>query len=325
MEATEYRRFSIMPKNMIQFQKGLGLHDFLDQYGSESQCQQALYQLRWPKGFVCPVCGNPTGCELKSRKIYQCHKCHHQSSLTAGTLFHGTKLPLRKWFLAIYLLTQRKKSISALQLSRELGVNYDTAWKLKHKLMQAMLEHQRTEKLTGRIELDDAYIGGEKPGKPGRGSRNKIPFVAAVETTQDGRPMKIHLRRVSGFRKAEIARYAKNSLQPGSTVFSDGLYCFRAVTAAACTHSAVVTGGGRNSARFATFKWVNTVLGNVKNALLGTFHAIRKKHVPRYLAEFEYRFNRRFNLPSMIERLTYVALRTPPMPYRLLKRAEVYR
>ena len=176
-----------MPKNVVQFQKGLGLHEFLEHYGSEDQCRKTLYQLRWPAGFVCPACGNTTGCELKSREIYQCHKCHHQSSLTAGTIFHGTKLPLKKWFLAIYLLTQRKKSTSALQLSRELGVNYDTAWKLKHKLMQVMMERQSEKKLAGRIEIDDAYIGGERPGKRGRGSRNKIPFLAAVETTQDGR------------------------------------------------------------------------------------------------------------------------------------------
>ncbi len=132
-----------MPRNTIQFQKGLGLHDFLEQYGTEDQCRQALYDLRWPTGYVCPECGNTTGCELKKRQIYQCHKCHHQTSLTAGSIFHGTKLPLRTWFLAIYLLTQRKKSISALQLSREIGVNYNTAWRLKHKLMQVMMERER--------------------------------------------------------------------------------------------------------------------------------------------------------------------------------------
>lgn len=111
-----------MPKNSIQFQKGLGIHEFLDKYGTEAQCHQALHQLRWPTGYVCPQCGNTTGCQLMSRPVYQCHKCHHQTSLTAGgSIFHGTKVPLKKWFLAIYLLTQRKKSTSALQLSREVG------------------------------------------------------------------------------------------------------------------------------------------------------------------------------------------------------------
>lgn len=313
-----------MAKNTIQFQKGLGLHEFLEKYATEEQCRQALYALRWPTGYVCPACGNTTGCQLKQRPVYQCHKCHHQTSLTAGTIFHGTKLPLKKWFLAIYLLTQRKKSTSALQLSREIGVNYNTAWTIKHKLMQVMMERERGKTLSGRIEMDDAYLGGEKAGKRGRGSPNKVPFVAAVETTQDGRPMKIQLRRVRGLRQREIARYAQASLMAGSHVFSDGLACFVGVTESGCEHSPTVTGGGRQSAQHSCFKWVNTMLGNVKNSLLGTFHAIREKHVPRYLAEFEYRFNRRFDLPAMIERLLFVALRTPPMPYRLLRMAEVY-
>jgi hypothetical protein len=188
-----------------------------------------------------------------------------------------------------------------------------------------MMERQRAQKLSGVIELDDAYLGGERPGKRGRGSCNKVPFVAAVATTQDDRPMRLQLRRVQGFRGTEIARYAKASLVSGSIVFSDGLACFNAVTAAGCEHLAIVTGGGRKSAQLSTFKWVNTVLGNIKNALLGTFHAIREKHVPRYLAEFEYRFNRRVYLPAMIEWLVYVGLRTPPIPYHLLKMAEVYR
>jgi transposase-like protein len=295
---------------MIQFQKGLGLHEFLEKYGTEEQCRQALYQLRWHSGYVCPACGNTTGCELKGRPVYQGHKCHHQASLTAGSIFHATKLPLKKWFLAIYLLTQRKKSISALQPSREMGVSYNTAWQLKHKLMQVMLERQDWKKLAGQIEMDDAYLGG---------SRNKIPFVVAVETTQDGRPQAIHLRRVRGFRRTEIARYAKASLTVGSTIFSDGLYCFRAVAEYGCEHVAIVTGGGRSSTQHSTFKWMNTMLGNVKNALLGTFHAILDKHVPRYFAEFEYWFNRRFDVPAMIERLLFVSLRIPLHALRSLE------
>ena len=322
MELSRNTEKASMAKNAIQFQKGLSLRDFLDQYGTEEQCQQALYHLRWPQGFVCPSCGNTTGCALHSRKVYQCHKCHHQTSLTAGTLFHGTKLALTQWFLAIFLLTQRKQSISAMQLSRDLGVKYDTAWRMKHKLMQVMLERNSTGSLGERVEIDDAYLGGEMPGKRGRGAHHKVPFIAAVETTQDGRPMKVHLRRVGGFRSPDISRYACASLQSDAIVYSDGLACFAAVTHAGCKHVPIVTGSGRKAAQHPTFNWVNTVLGNVKTALTGTCHAIREKHVPRYLAEFEYRFNRRFNLPTMIERLAYVALRTPPMPQRLLSMAE---
>ncbi len=313
-----------MSKNTVQFQKGLSLPEFLAQYGTEEQCYTALYQLRWSNGFVCPACGNPTHCQLKNRKLYQGHKCHHQTSLIAGTIFEHTKLPLTKWFLAIYLLTQHKTGLSAMQLGRDIGVSYNSAWMMKHKLMQVMLERQKKKKLSGRVEIDDAYIGGEHPGKRGRGSPNKVPFIAAVETTEDHKPIAIHLRRVKGFRTAAIAQYAHASLCPGSTVWSDGLGCFRAIEGAGCIHVPIVTGGGRSGGKHPLFKWVNTVLGNVKNAMSGTFHAFHEKHVPRYLAEFEYRFNRRFQLPAMIERLSYVALKTPPMPHRLLKLADVY-
>jgi transposase-like protein len=313
-----------MSLNTVQFQKGMSLPTFLSTYGTEQQCREALKQWRWPKGFACPECGNTSHCELQSRPLYQCHRCHHQTSLTAGTIFENTKLPLTTWFLAIYLLTQHKNGISALQLSRELGVRYATAWMMKHKLMQVMLERQQHKQLSGRIEMDDAYLGGERSGRLGRGSPNKVPFIAVVQTTENQQPVAIQLRRVEGFRKPALERYARASLTPGSTVWSDGLACFNAVTKAGCEHIAIVTGSGRRSAQHPTFKWVNTVLGNVKNALTGTYHAISKKHVPRYLAEFEYRFNRRFDLSTMVVRLAYVAARTPPMPYRLVTMAESY-
>lgn len=310
-----------MSRNPVQFQPGLSLPAFLDRYGTEAQCRDALFAMRWPDGFVCTECRYTTFCTL-ARGVFQCHHCHHQTSLTAGTIFHATKLPLRTWFLAIYLLTQRKKSLSALQLSRELGVSYNTAWKLKHKILQVMLERCDSKRLAGRIEIDDAYLGGERPGKRGRGAAGKVPFVAAVETRDDGRPLYVQLRRVSGFTQAAIKRYARAAIAPASHIVSDGLACFRVFDQSIYTHERIITGSGRASVENPAFNWVNTVLGNVKNAITGSLHAIRGTHAPRYLAEFEYRFNRRFNLPAMVERFTYVAMRTAPMPYRLLKMAE---
>lgn len=307
-----------MARNAIQFQRGLSLPEFFDRYGTEAQCREALFSMRWPTGFVCPECANTTYCTL-ARGVYQCHRCHHQTSLIAGTIFHGTKLALRTWFLAIYLLTQRKNSLSALQLSRELGVCYNTAWQLKHKSLQVMLERSEGEHLSGRIEIDDAYLGGERPGKPGRGAAGKTP---AVQTSEDGRPQRAQLRRVSGFTRAAVGGYAQASIAPASHVISDGLGCFRIFDQSPYTHDRIVTGSGRASVENPAFNWVNTVLGNVKNAITGTMHAVSGAHAPRYLAEFEYRFNRRFDLPAMMERFAHVALRTPPMPYGLLKMAE---
>ncbi len=129
---------------------------------------------------------------------------------------------------------------------------------------------------------------------------------------------------VNGFRLTEISRWAKRHLQANSTVISDGLPCFSAVTEAGCGHNSMVTGGGPQSVAKAEFTWVNTLIGNVKNAITGTYHAINPKHLPRYLAEFCYRHNRRFQLEDMLPRFAYVAVRTPPMPGRLLKLAEAY-
>jgi hypothetical protein len=142
-------------------------------------------------------------------------------------------------------------------------------------------------------------------------------LLAAVETTAEGKPV-----RLKGFRRVEVEAFAQQSFDPASIVVSNGLDCFTVVTKAGCTHQPIVTGSGWASARHPAFKWVNTVLGNIQAALTGTDRAVRDKHVPRYLAEYTYRFNRRYDLASMIERLTWVGLRTPPMPYRLLKLAE---
>ena len=309
-----------MARNKIQFQKGFGLVDFLKAYGTEQQCFDALYAWRWPSGFICPQCSHTKRCELTVRKLQQCARCHHQTSLTAGTIFESTKLPLTTWFLGIYFVTQEKKSISAMELRRLLSISYNAAWRMKHKLMQVMMERDENKPLAGFIELDDAYLGGERTGcKPGRGAEGKTPFVAAVETNAQGHPLRVKLSVVKGFRSSEIEAWSKQHLTPGCTVISDGLACFNAVTKAGCIHDKIVCGGGRASVEEPKFYWVNTVLGNLKSALRSTYHSIRPKYAQRYLAEFQYRFNRRADLVSIVSRLVYVALRTPPMPERLLK------
>ena len=309
-----------MARNPVQFQKGISLSEFLGHYGTEEQCFEALYRWRWPHGFQCPHCGHDRACRLTNRKLQQCHRCRRQTSVTAGTIFDSTKLALTVWFQGIYLMTQDKKGISAMKLHRHLGISYNAAWRMKHKLMQVMMERDRQRPLAGRIELDDAYLGGQRSGgKTGRGAPGKTPFVAAVETNDRGHPQRMKLTVVKGFRSVELAAWAGQHLCEGSRVLSDGLACFHAVTDAGCSHDAVVTGGGRASAQHPEFHWVNTILGNVKSALRSTYHSFRPKYAQRYLSEFEYRFNRRFHLPELIPRLAYVALRTPPMPDRLLK------
>ena len=295
----------------------------MGKYGTEEKCRVTLLQLRWPNGFACPDCGNSSHCEIGTRKVFQCNRCHRQTSLIAGTIFQSTHLPLATWFLAMYLLTQSKNGVSALELSRLLGVSCNAAWRIKHKLMQVMLERGGTERLNIRVEIDDSYLGRKRvAGKRGRGAGGKTPFLAAVETDMEKKPLRIKLSKVKGFRQEEVELWSLQNLEPGTRVVSDGLNCFNSVAAAGCVHEPHIVGGGKQAVEHPAFKWVNTILGNVKNSLKGTYHSFRRKHIPRYLAEFQYRFNRRFDLPSMIPRLAYVALRTPPMPMRLLKLAE---
>ncbi len=315
-----------MARNMVQFQKGISEAQFHELYGTEELCHAALVQLRWPDGFECPDCNGHGHCIVArgERPLFQCNACRKQTSIKAGTIFASSKLPLRLWFKAMYLLTQSKKGISSIELGRRLGVTQTTAWTMKHKIAQVMLERNSSKRLKGTVQMDDAYIGGARPGQRGRGADGKTPFVAAVATTEEGKPDQIILRRVAGLSKAAIEMLAGTAIDPGAHVISDGLACFAAVTSVGCVHTPVRTGSGPQAAKKPAFKWVNTILGNIKSALVGTHRAVRAKHVPRYLAEFEYRFNRRYRLEAMIPRLAFVALRTAPMPYSLLKLADVH-
>jgi hypothetical protein len=147
-----------MAINPVPFQQGLSMVEFMAQYGSEAKCYRALYRARWPKGFRCPACQHRSRSRFRrSRQIYyQCCACRHQTTLVSGTLFEATKLPLTTWFLALHLLTATKTNMSALELKRHLGVRYRTAWRLKHKVMQAMTEREETRQLAGFVQLDES-------------------------------------------------------------------------------------------------------------------------------------------------------------------------
>ena len=222
-----------------------------------------------------PCCGHREHWVLAGRGLYQCNRCKKQTSPTAGTIFHATKLPLTLWFAAIDLIVTAKNGISSVELGRRLGVKQPPAWAVKHKIMAVMARREGETALTGRVEMDDAYLGGVRSGgKRGRGAAGKTPFVAAVSTSPEGRPRKLKLAPVKGFRKREIARGAKHWLAPGAAVVTDGLGCWSALEEAACSHQAIRTGSGRQAARMASFKSVNTTLGNIKSAITGTYRKL---------------------------------------------------
>lgn len=317
-----------MSMNRVQFQPGLSMPEFLQQFGTEAQCAAALQAARWPRGFVCPKCGGAarTSFVRDALRYWQCGGCGHQCSLLSGTLFEATKLPLSRWFLAMQLLTQSKNNVAALELRRQLGVSYRSAWLLKHKLMEGMRRREERRELDGRVEMDDAYLGGQRSGgKTGRGSENKVPIVAAVQTTAEGAPLVACLRQ-QPHTAEEVAVFAAAHLATSAMVVTDGLWCFGATTLIGATHQRVVTGGGRASVELPQFKAVNTLLGNLKTAISGTYHAFGfAKYAHRYLAEFQYRFNRRFNMRTILPRLLHALVAAPAAPERRLRLAEVSR
>lgn len=314
-----------MAMNRIQFQQGLSLPAFQAQFGTEGQCADALEASRWPKGFRCPECDSANYYLLKGgkHKTFQCKCCRLQTSLIAGTLFQSTHLALNIWFLAIYLVSQAKTGLSALDLKRQLGVSYPTAWLIQQKLMQTMVERDAQYKLSGNVQIDDAYLGGELAGgKAGRGSENKVPFVAAISLSAEGRPLYIKMAPVPSFTRKAIVAWANSDLSPGCVVTSDGLGCFAGVIDVGCQHQAIIA-GGRKPKDLPEFNWINTVLGNLKTSLGGAYHAFDfAKYGTRYLGAFVYRFNRRFHLETLPLHLLIAAATTEPRPACWLRQAE---
>lgn len=300
-----------MAMNRVQFQRSLSLPEFMKRFGTDSQCEQAMARSRWPAGFVCPKCNGQQASQFQRGRqtLWQCRQCRTQTSVTSGTPLADTKLPLRLWWLAIYLTTQAKNGVSALELKRQLGVCYRTAWRIKHKLMAAMAHREINRVLTGVVQVDDAYLGGERSGVAnGHQWENKVPFIAAVET-HEGRPLRIRLDPVPHFNRATLQAWAQRTLAPDAVVVSDRLTAFTGIAWAGIAHEAVVTGRRRAAAQHPRLLWVNVILSNLKTALSGTHHALKfAKYGARYLAAHQYRFNRRFDMASMIPRLAVALL-----------------
>jgi len=315
-----------MSINRIQFQTGLSMPEFLEQFGTEAQCEAALEQSRWPQGFVCPCCSE-TGCSVfivGAHKMFQCKACRHQTSLTAGTLFQSTKLPLATWFLAIYLVSQAKTGLSALALKRYLGVRYPTAWLIQHKLMQSMCERETKYTLSGQVQVDDAYLGGERSGgKAGRGSENKVPFVAAVSLDGNGHPLRIQLTQVTRFTLRAISSWAKANFAANCSVSSDGLACFSAVSDAVANTIPWWSVGANPKS------YQNSIGSTLSWAISRPAWAVRimplillnMPHVTWLV--FAYRFNRRFQLDTLPMRLLVATVSIGPRPADWLRLAEV--
>ena len=311
-------------KYQIQFQKGLGLPEFLEQFGSEEQCERQLASLKWPCGFICTHCKGKDVSIFRrnNRPYFQCSCCRHQSSLTSNTIFHRTHLPLRKWFLALYLISEAKTQMSSLELHRLICVNHKTAWLMLHKIMEVMVNAEEDRKLSGRIELDDAYLGGRKKGgKSGRGAAGKQPFLAAIQTSNEDvpKPHYAKLAPLSAFSIDQVQKWTEHYIEKGSHIISDALGCFKGVEQT-CSHEVHSASKMIGEEKEKHFKWVNTVLSNVKTGLTGTFHSFEcSKYSLRYLGTIMYRFNHRYELDKIFAELLEDAMASPPADIHVIQ------
>jgi transposase-like protein len=313
-----------MPQNKIQFQHGMSLSELISRYGTEEKCEAALQKARWPTGFVCPACGQREHSRFLAdgHWYWQCSHCRTQTTVRSGTLFHASRLSLTQWFQAIYLVTQNKNNLSTLSLKRHLGVAYSTAWRVKHKLLEAMRQRESRRLLRGVVFADDAVLGGEQAGKPGRGSENKAPFMAAVELDDNGFPQHVRFDPIADYKGDTYAAWAKRALHPDSHLVTDGCASFNAAGAQVAAHGAIIV-GNKKSSDLEPFRWVNTFISNAKTAITGTYHHFDfDKYRHRYLAEAQYRVNRRFDLASLVGRLVHACANTTPCPERWLRLAE---
>jgi len=314
-----------MPMNRVQFQKGMSFGEFVRRYGTEEGCERELEAQRWPGGFACPGCGSREYSNFRRGRLlyYQCCECRHQASLIAGTVMASSKLALRLWFQAAYVLSQAKNNVSALELMRHLGVCYQTAWSLKHKLMQAMWVRERPRTLRGTVQVDEAFLGGQASGRGSLGRKGKVPLLAAVSAAPDGKAGRVCLSQQPATGE-DVVVFCLNTLEPGSVVVSDGAASFNyARWNRIAKHQPIVTGGGKQACEIPQLKAVNTVLGNLKTGIAGTYHAFKfAKYGERYLAEYQFRFNRRFNLAGLMQSIVRAALACKPHPVPSLRMAE---
>lgn len=268
------------PKTLLEFEK---------RFAAEEACLEYFARLRWPGGFVCPRCGSKRSW-LTKRRLYHCRDCAMQTSALVGTVFQDSKKPLQFWFRAAWQVTNQKYGANALGFQRMMGFgSYHTAWAWLHKLRRAMVRPGR-DRLSGTVEVDETYIGAEKPGKRGRGAAGKV-LVAIAAQEDEGRIGRIRLSQVRDASADSLTGFIKRAVESGSMIHTDGWRGYSGLGSIGYAHQIVrdTADVGENLLPSA-----HRVAGLLKRWLLGTYHgAVRESHLEYYLDEYTFRFNRR--------------------------------
>lgn len=293
----------------------LSLMEFQARFPDEEACRLWLERRRWPDGFVCPRCAGRRSSYVSTRRDHECLDCRYQVSLTAGTIFHKTRVPLHKWLWMMYWLALHKKPPSILQMQRDLAIgSYKTAWRMSHAIRLAMTDQARRDVLGGTVELDDAYFGGAAPGGPGgRGAaRKKAVVVGVSKESADGGPRRVAFEVAAQIDGDAIDALSRRQIAAGSRVVTDALAANRAVARRGDVEHAPVAIGGDRGRQRRHLGWVHILISNAKRLILGTHHSVGGQHLAGYLGEFAWRFNRR--RADLFGLLTRACLGHGPVP-----------
>lgn len=293
----------------------MNLPKLIAQFGDDGRCRAYLTRLRWPKGVTCPRCDSHNVAELPEREKYNCNGCLYQFTVTSGTIFHDTHLSLSKWFLAIYLMTESKKGMSALQIKRTLDIAYQTSWHLCHRIRAAMREIN-AEMLRGVVEVDETYVGGKVRGM-GRGYKgNKAIAIGAVQ-----RGGMIRLQVIPNATKPILQQFIKDNTAPDTeAIYTDELPAYWGIGDADTAHKWVNHSAEEWVVGDIHTNGIESVWSLLKRSIIGSYHKVSTKHLDAYLDELEHRFNNRKNEHIFRDTLTKL-VNAAKLPYQELIKA----
>jgi transposase-like protein len=273
-------------------QPAVNLLSLMEDFDTDAECRAYLEELRWPKGVTCPRCQSQAISRIKARKMFDCDGCRYQFSVTAGTIFHDSHLPLPKWFMAIFLITESKKGMSARQLKRLLKVSYKTAWYLCHRIREAM-KTENAEPLTGIVECDETYVGGKQRGVGMGGYHLSKALVIGI--IQRGGELRIRHGRSLAPNRKTLHGFIKEHAPNPKRIMTDEHLAYKCIKDSDTTHETVTHSKKEYVRGDVHTNTIESAFGLFKRSLVGSFHKVSVKHLDRYLDEFEFRYNNRKN------------------------------
>ena len=290
----------------------VNLVNLIERYHNEDKCEAYLEELRFPDGVACPRCGSKSISRIQKPRVFECNSCRYQFSITAGTIFHDSHLPLWKWFIAVYLMTEAKKGISANQMKRTLNVSYKTAWYLCHRIRNAMMTGPKKQ-LNGIVEVDETWVGGKKTNVGHGYKGNKVIAVGAVEREGD-----IVLEAIKHADRETLHKFIHAHTTPDTeAIYTDEWPAYNGIADKDTKHETVNHSAEEWVRGEVHTNNVENIWSLLKRSIVGSYHQVSKKHLDAYLDELEWRFNNRNN--EYLFRDTLLKLiRAENLPYQEL-------